>query len=483
MTTAYRRLWQGLLLTVFAVVPTVACEFLVRDPQDRNIHIESFRYGKDPSVICCNRGDSLHLTFSTRDTAHSFFLEEFDIDAKVTPGIKDVLVFRPATDPEALPVETRELVLKAEHPGWRNWLVSKSQFRCHVWCGPMHAFEQGSLIIWPNMLLFAGMGLLAGIAVVGLMSLWPVLRARPGTQARAHAVSPTDGLDIFAHLPWLKTLMKRRGFQFAFVLVAMLVFNVVVFTTLYGVLVSGRNLGMMLLWVVWLFLLTAVLTPWGGRIWCLPCPLPILGEAMQRLALTAVRTGSTCGYNNRFFGLNLRWPGWLSNAWPRMLMFLAMGTFSTLLVANPRVSAWVILGMTAVATAMSLIWELRSFCRYVCPINGFVGLYSAAGKLALRSREPAVCAKCAVRTCQKGSAKGWACPYGLCVAEINENADCGVCTECIKSCAYDNVTLRWRPFAQETAVRTFSEAWLAMAMLVLGIAYKGYSVDSSKYHR
>ena len=88
MTTAYRRLWQGLLLTVFAVVPTVACEFLVRDPQDRNIHIESFRYGKDPSVICCNRGDSLHLTFSTRDTAHSFFLEEFDIDAKVTPGIR-----------------------------------------------------------------------------------------------------------------------------------------------------------------------------------------------------------------------------------------------------------------------------------------------------------------------------------------------------------------------------------------------------------
>jgi hypothetical protein len=94
-----------------------------------------------------------------------------------------------------------------------------------------------------------------------------------------------------------------------------------------------------------------------------------------------------------------------------------------------------------------------------------------AGKLALRATDPAVCEQCTVHTCQWGNSKGWACPYGLCASTINENNDCGLCTECVKSCAYDNVTLRWRPFAHERHLRDTGEAFQAMAMLTLGAAY------------
>ena len=120
---------------------------------------------------------------------------------------------------------------------------------------------------------------------------------------------------------------------------------------------------------------------------------------------------------------------------------------------------------------MPLVWQLRAFCRYLCPVSAFVGLYAKSAKLALRPADTDVCAKCRVRSCQRGSPRGWACSFGLCVAEIRENTDCGLCTECIKTCPYDNVSLRWRPFAQETAVRTAGEAWMAMAMLVLAISY------------
>jgi hypothetical protein len=120
---------------------------------------------------------------------------------------------------------------------------------------------------------------------------------------------------------------------------------------------------------------------------------------------------------------------------------------------------------------MSLVWELRAFCRYICPINAFVGLYSMAGKLALRYADSAVCARCTVHTCQRGNRKGWACPYGLCVEDIEENNDCGLCTECVKSCAYDNVTLRSQPFAHERRLRGSDEAFLAMAMLTLASVY------------
>ena len=164
------RLFQGFVLLLFAVVPATVVQFFAAPPEVRHVHVEAFRYGKDPAVIRCNRGDELHLTFSSRDTGHSFFLEEFDVDAKITPGSPDVAVFR-TSQPEQAPEIKHELVLKAEHPGWLRYLVSKSQYRCHVWCGPMHAFEHGNLIIGPNTLLYAGLGLLLGIPFAGWVGI------------------------------------------------------------------------------------------------------------------------------------------------------------------------------------------------------------------------------------------------------------------------------------------------------------------------
>jgi len=57
------------------------------------------------------------------------------------------------------------------------------------------------------------------------------------------------------------------------------------------------------------------------------------------------------------------------------------------------------------------------------------------------------------------------------VGEIDQNDHCGLCTECIKTCPYGNVTLRWRPFAPEARLHRTDVAWSAMAMLVLATAY------------
>ena len=462
-----RGLARGLALLAFATVPAGLCQLTAKSPRHRHLHVEAFRYGKEPSVIRCNRGDWLHLSFSTRDTGHSFFLEEFDVDAKIMPGQGKVLLFR-TRRPETPPKSVSEVVIHAEHPGWLRYLVSKSQFRCHVWCGPMHAFEHGNLLIGPNTLLWAAYGLLAGIPLVGLMGLRSSLRS---DSAATVPVSRTDGWNLFEHLPWMKRVVKWRGLQFSLMLVTMTVLYFVVLTALFGTKVAGRNFGVMATWVVWLFLLTAVLVPLGGRIWCLACPLPMFGDLLQRRAATGVRTGSTRGYNSRFFGWNLPWPKRLANDWPRTVVFLTMGTFSTALVVVPRYSGWIIVSLVLLATLMAMIWELRAFCRYLCPVTAFVGLYGKLGMLALRADRLSVCKRCRSRACLKGSDKGWACPFGLCVAQIKENTDCGMCTECIKTCPYDNVSLRVRPFAHEMPIRSGGEARLAMGMLVLAAAY------------
>ena len=96
---------------------------------------------------------------------------------------------------------------------------------------------------------------------------------------------------------------------------------------------------------------------------------------------------------------------------------------------------------------------------------------AAAGRLMVRPVAEQACAKCSERFCLTGSIKGYGCAYGLCVADIDRNNDCGLCLECVKTCAYDNVGLFWRNTGWDTRVAGYSEAWQAMVMFALACLY------------
>jgi polyferredoxin len=277
--------------------------------------------------------------------------------------------------------------------------------------------------------------------------------------------------DLLVKFPFLHKIMMKNWFQPALMIFAFTILYLVLLTTLFGTQMSGRNLGVMLVWTVWLFLVVTIFTPLGGRLWCLACPLPMIGEFLQRRAVTRVREGNIKGYRNQYFGLVARWPAWLTNGWSRLFLFLVTGTLSTTLVAKPRATGIAILLLLIGATIMAGIWELRSFCRYICPINTFIGLYSKLGRLSIRKSDQDICDDCKPVFCEKGSYRGWACPYGLNVRDIEDNFDCGMCTECVRSCLYDNVALRWNKFSVDIGVRDTSQAWTSMVMFILGSAY------------
>ena len=457
---------RNLTIVIFlGLVPAIVCQFFTQEPVDRYIHIRNFRYGKDPAVIRCNRGDRLHLTFSSDDTGHSFFLEEFDIDVKVSPNVEEVTVFK-TTDPSQMPNITKELTIIAEHPGIFKYMVSKSQYRCHVWCGPMHAFEQGKLIILPNTLLCFSLGSILGVLIVWLLGLFG-----RRDKAAIDGEDETEMKDLLKSKGLLKRLLISRWPQFILTLLALTLIYIVIMTSIFGTKMSGRNLGVLLMWVVWLFLIIAVMTPFLGRVWCTICPLPIFGDLIQRGSFFTPRKGRTKGYNNKFFGLSLLWPKSLSNNWLRLIVFLILATFSTTMVASPKISGLVILLLLLIPTLMAPLFELRAFCRFVCPVHAFIGPFSGMSKLALRNRSQEVCDKCKAHFCKNGNAKGWACPYGLDVAELKESANCGLCLECLRSCTYDNVSLFKRPFASERSMSNMSDAWLSIAIFSIAIIY------------
>jgi hypothetical protein len=173
----------------------------------------------------------------------------------------------------------------------------------------------------------------------------------------------------------------------------------------------------------------------------------------------------------RVLGMPLVWPSWLSNPWPRVLLFLLLGTFSTAIIAQPAATSWVLLGLMALAAFTSIFPEQRLFCRHLCPINSYISLYSTTGRVAVRSISASTCTACDEHFCLTGSAKGWGCPYGLCVGEIDRNNDCGVCLECVKTCAYDNVAIFWRSAGRDEAIAGYGEAWQAIVMFALACLY------------
>jgi polyferredoxin len=449
----------------YGLVSALICQLFVREPVDRYIHIRNFRYGKDPSVIRCNRGDRLHVTFSSDDTGHSFFLEEFDIDAKVTPATDDIAIFKPS-DPSIKPVIAKELTFTAKHAGLLNYFIAKSNYRCHVWCGPMHAFEQGKLIILPNTLLCFSLG-----SLFGILFIWVLRIFKKDCTDEYSEDEKTKMKDLFASSGFLKKIVVSRWPQIILMILAMAMIYIVIMTSVFGTKVSGRNLGVLMMWAIWLFVLIAILTPLGGRIWCTICPLPFFGDLIQRQSVYAPLKGRTGDYNNKFFGLFLKWPERLNNHWLRLVIFLILATFSTTLVATPRISGITVIGLMLVPTIMAMIWELRAFCRYLCPVSVFVGPFSGLSYLALRSKSQLVCDQCKPHYCQKGNLNGWACPYGLNVGKIKENADCGLCLECTRSCAYNNVSLFKRPFAAEHLTRNLSEGWLTIAIFTIAMVY------------
>jgi polyferredoxin len=457
-----QRTLVSLLIVAVCVGTAILIEaVLAPAPRDRQIHVEAFRYGVEPSVIRVNRGDRLRLTFSSRDTAHSFFLQDYGIDAKITPGSPFVEVFDPYRA-EEVGRKTQEVDLTAGHSGLLGSLATVSRHRCHVYCGPMHGFEQGDIILRPNWLLAAALGVLVALPLVGLY------RVRLPTPARLTTI---ESVDLRATVPGLRRLLHWRGLQFYATLPVLGLFMLAILAGLVGTKMGGRNLAVMATWVVWMFIMAVMLLPLNSRIWCTICPLPVLGEYLQRWSLTGVRAAKGKRVGNWYLGLGLKWPSFLRGAWLRQLVFLCIGTLAASFAGMPRWTAIMLLGLFGAATLMGIIWERRAFCRFLCPVTSFLTVYSSAGRAMIRVSDLGVCRTCKGKDCYQGNDRGWGCPFNLYVPALKDNADCGMCTECIKSCPEDNVTLAWRRGPAEDRFKRVGQAWQALAMLTLGMAY------------
>lgn len=241
-------------------------------------------------------------------------------------------------------------------------------------------------------------------------------------------------------IPLIKRLLKQRAFQFALQLPNALIFLLVIVAGIWGTQLGDKNFATVITWLVWWAVIIFTFL-FLSRTWCMVCPLVSVAEWLQRGRLWKV--------GNRLFTLNRKWPRRLRNFWVPTVFFIVL-TWMFLnigLAENPFYTALVSLGLFIVpAIIISLVFQRRTFCRYVCPIGGVIGAYSMTAPLEIRNRSDKVCRSCKEKACYKGNEKGYGCPMFIMPQTMETNTYCTMCTECIKTCPNDNIALNVRPF-------------------------------------
>jgi polyferredoxin len=240
-----------------------------------------------------------------------------------------------------------------------------SAFPAAVWAGGTHG---GQIVPLPGTAVdeLSRYRLALAFGVVAL-AIIVVSTFRRSKGARAHA--DDTGLDVLA-LPGIGRFLLWRGDAFLLQLSATVLFIVLIVAGLALPASQGGNLASSFTWSVWWPGL-AILTLLAGRIWCLACPPAAIGDWVQRLV-----------------GLRHRLPRVLQNSWLQIGILLAITWAFTYwdIAMGARGTAVFLLAFTLVAVAVAVVFERRTFCRYLCPISGMLGLFGMLSPWRLAAR-------------------------------------------------------------------------------------------------
>ncbi|MCK6583892.1 MAG: 4Fe-4S binding protein [Anaerolineales bacterium] len=291
-------------------------------------------------------------------------------------------------------------------------------------------------------------------------------------------------------LSLLESALKSRYPQLAVFIVMLVGYIFAIIAGLIGTPVGSSNFSIVFVWIAWWAILILIAVPFFGRGWCAVCPIPLPGEWLQRGAVlgphgnrwSSRRRGTDADSvlldrrrRTETKWLNLRVPKMFRNIWLQNISFLLLALFSSVLLTTPNITGIVLAAMLFAAVGLSMVFERRAFCRYLCPVGGFIGLYSQTAPIELRIKDKQVCVKCKDKPCYHGSSAGYGCPWDVFPGGLTRNTYCGLCMECIRTCPHDNIAVNLRPFSADLAKPSarMDEAFKAFIMLGSAMIYAG----------
>jgi PAS domain S-box-containing protein len=245
----------------------------------------------------------------------------------------------------------------------------------------------------------------------------------PMEQAAGHELDLTD----FAFIRFLindKNLAVLRGGVLAF-------FIVIIGLTLFFPDHIAGVIGNGLVWGAWwVFLVLGFLLI--GRVWCTVCPLSTAG----RIA-------------NRIWSLAKSPPGFIKNSSPFLIPigFVCIIWFEQIfhMTTNPIPTGFLLISLIFLAVLFALLFKRETWCRYLCPLGNFGGIFALSATLFVRSNSNVCSAKCTTHNCNKGSEEYAGCPVFHHPMFARNAHICKLCFNCLKSCPHGSARLYLRP--------------------------------------
>ncbi len=288
--------------------------------------------------------------------------------------------------------------------------------------------------------------------------------SRVGVEDRFGPSDPPRRWDVTAN-PGVARLVRSRRFQFLLILPCQIIFWAVIFVGFFGTAVPGLNFGTAITWYIWSGLVFAMMVV-AGRAWCAMCPFGGFAEWVQR--------GTFWRRTQRELGLGRKFPeslaryGFLLPAATFLALTWIEEFFNIAGPGDPADTSWMVVAIAASALIFFLVFERRTFCRYVCPLTTLIGSIGSMGPVAgFRTRDRDVCLTCHTKDCMRGGENGFGCPWYTWPGSADSNLYCGLCSECYKACPESNIGLfLQKPLTSVTApVRRRADLAWGIALL------------------
>lgn len=194
---------------------------------------------------------------------------------------------------------------------------------------------------------------------------------------------------------------------------------------------DANNLFNFMLWIVWLPLLT-LSGIFLGRFWCGNlCPLGLITDFSRTVADKIFKPVKQVAKPYKHAELIL----------PATFVLITFVTRIYPIQSIAFYGAVMFVIITLIAVGISVVFRRGAFCRYVCPIGGWLARLTRLSATALRA-EHDICATCTDKPCLHGTDLAPKCPSFLNPSTMDSNSHCMDCWACVKNCPVEKSALK-----------------------------------------
>ena len=229
-------------------------------------------------------------------------------------------------------------------------------------------------------------------------------------------------------LSFANAIFRSRLYPVAFQVIFGVVFGLVLLYAFFGPPMGENNFAVAVTWRLWWLALPFSFLLFG-RLWCGVCPVGALSDLAQKAPVPG----------RRMPGAFLKEGG----SWIMGLLFLLFFWVGMVrhICCWPLETAVVLLLFVGGALALGLAYHGRVWCRYLCPLGIFSGLYSMTGIVGLRPSREVCRDECRVDKQRVLREELKACPLFQVPTAMESNRNCNLCGNCVKYCQYGSMRL------------------------------------------